>query len=124
MESIRNGALVAVKSGVSLSYGLAKAQERGDLFVEPGAQIYEGMVVGLSSRDLDIEVNICKAKKLTNNRSVGEGVKIQLTPPTILSLEQALDFINEDELLEVTPTSPRIRKKILSTVHRRAAQRK
>ena len=124
MESIRNGALVAVKSGVSLSYGLAKAQERGDLFVEPGAQIYEGMVVGLSSRDLDIEVNICKAKKLTNNRSVGEGVKIQLTPPTILSLEQALDFINEDELLEVTPTSLRIRKKILSTVHRRAAQRK
>lgn len=124
VDSIRNGALIAVKSGVSLSYGLANAQERGDLFVGPGAEIYEGMVVGASSRDIDIEVNICKAKKLTNNRSVGEGVKIQLTPPTSLSLEQALDFINEDELLEVTPKSLRIRKKILPTVHRRVAQRK
>lgn len=124
IDSIRNGALIAVKSGVSLSYGLANAQERGDLFVGPGAQIYEGMIVGVSNRDIDIEVNICKAKKLTNNRSAGEGVSIALTPATILSLEQALDFINEDEFLEVTPTSLRIRKKILSTVKRRAAQRK
>ena len=124
LESIRNGALVAVKSGLSLSYGLANAQERGDIFVGPGTHIYEGMVVGVASRNLDIEVNICKAKKLTNNRSVGEGVKIQLTPPTILTLEQALDFINEDEFLEVTPASLRIRKKILATVKRRVANRK
>ena len=114
---------MAIKPGMSLSYGLANAQERGDLFVGPGTDIYEGMVVGVASRNLDIEVNICKAKKLTNNRSVGEGVKIQLTPPTVLSLEQALDFINEDELLEVTPLSLRIRKKILSTVQRRVANR-
>ena len=123
IDPLRNGALVAVKPGLSLSYGIANAQERGDLFVGPGIGIYEGMVVGVASRNLDIEVNICKVKKLTNNRSVGEGVKIQLTPPTILSLEQALDFINEDELLEVTPLSLRIRKKILSTVQRRVANR-
>ncbi|MBI2464048.1 hypothetical protein HYV57_03765 [Candidatus Peregrinibacteria bacterium] len=123
LESIRNGALVAVKPGLSLSYGIANAQERGDLFVGPGVEIYEGMVVGMASRNLDIEINICKAKKLTNNRSVGEGVKIQLTPPTVLSLEQSLDFINEDELLEVTPLSLRLRKKILSQVLRKVMNR-
>ena len=123
IDSVRNGALVAVKPGLSLSYGIAKAQERGDLFVPPGIEIYEGMIVGVASRNLDIEVNICKAKQLTNNRSVGEGVKIQVTPPTILTLEQSLDFINEDELLEVTPKSLHIRKKILSTTKRRVAKR-
>jgi GTP-binding protein len=123
MDSIRNGALVAVKPGTSLSYGIANAQERGDLFVGSGVEIYEGMVVGVASRNLDIEVNICKAKKLTNNRSVGEGVKIQLTPPTILTLEQSLDFINDDELLEVTPLSLRIRKKVLNTTQRRVVNR-
>ncbi|OGK16325.1 GTP-binding protein TypA [Candidatus Roizmanbacteria bacterium RIFCSPHIGHO2_01_FULL_39_12c] len=124
LESVRNGALVAVKPGTSLSYGIANAQDRGDLFVGPGVEIYEGIVVGVANRNLDIEVNICKAKKLTNNRSVGEGVKIQLTPPTILTLEQSLDFINEDEFLEVTPQSLRIRKKILNTTLRRVANRK
>ena len=123
IDSVRNGALVAVKPGLSLSYGIAKAQERGDLFIGPGVNIYEGMVVGVASRNLDIEVNICKAKQLTNNRSVGEGVKIQLTPPTTLTLEQSLDFINEDELLEVTPLSLRIRKKVLNTTRRRVANR-
>ncbi|MBI4226205.1 translational GTPase TypA [Candidatus Roizmanbacteria bacterium] len=123
LESIRNGVLVAVKPGLSLSYGIANAQERGDLFVGSGVEIYEGMVVGMASRNLDIEVNICKAKKLTNNRSAGEGVKIQLTPPTILSLEQSLDFINEDELLEVTPLSLRLRKKVLSQVLRKVKNR-
>ncbi|OGK09441.1 GTP-binding protein TypA [Candidatus Roizmanbacteria bacterium RIFCSPHIGHO2_01_FULL_35_10] len=124
IESVRNGALVAVKPGQSLPYGITKAQERGDLFVGPGIQIYEGMVVGVASRNLDIEVNISKAKQLTNNRSVGEGVKIQLTPPTTLTLEQSLDFINEDELLEVTPKSLRIRKKVLNTTLRRVENRK
>ncbi len=121
--SIRNGALVAVKSGTSLTYGLVNAQERGDLFVGPGMPIYEGMVVGVANRNMDIEVNVCKAKKLTNNRSAGEGVSAPLTPATILSLEQALDFINEDEMLEVTPNNIRIRKKILSFVQRRVFNR-
>jgi GTP-binding protein len=124
VESIRNGALVAVKSGVSLTYGLVNAQERGSLFVGPGVNIYEGMIVGVANRDIDIEVNVCKAKKLTNNRSAGEGVSVPLEPATILSLEQALDFINEDEILEVTPLSIRVRKKILSFVNRRVDTRK
>ncbi len=121
--SIRNGALVAVKSGTALTYGLVNAQERGDLFVGPGEPIYEGMVVGVANRNMDIEVNVCKAKKLTNNRSAGEGVSAPLTPATILSLEQALDFINDDEMLEVTPKSLRMRKKILSLVQRRVFNR-
>ncbi len=121
--SIRNGALIAVKPGISLSYGLVNAQQRGDLFVGPGVNIYEGMVVGVSSRNIDIDVNVCRGKKLTNNRSVGEGVSIPLTPATILSLEQSLDFINEDEILEITPRNIRIRKKILSFVRRRVAKR-
>lgn len=124
INSIRNGTLVAVKPGVSLSYGLVNAQERGCLFIGPGVNIYEGMIVGISNRNIDIEVNVCKGKKLTNNRSAGEGVSVPLTPPTILNLEQALDFINEDEILEVTPKTIRVRKKILSFVQRRVANRK
>lgn len=124
MENIRNGALIAVKPGVALSYGLANAQERGTLFVGVGAEVYEGMVVGVAARDIDIEVNVCKAKQLTNNRSVGEGVSISVSPHVTLSLEQSLDFINEDEVLEVTPQSIRIRKKILNFTQRRAANRR
>ena len=123
MELKRNGALIASESGISLSYGLANAQERGILFVGPGVLVYEGMVIGVSSREQDIEVNVCKAKQLTNNRSAGEGVNVQLTPPTILSLEQSLDFINDDEVLEVTPQNIRIRKRILSTTKRRVFER-
>lgn len=122
-ESIRNGALVAVKSGVAVTYGLVNAQDRGVLFVSPGEQIYEGMVVGVGTREFDIEVNVCKEKKLTNNRSAGEGVSVPLTPATKLSLEQCLDFIADDEYLEVTPQNLRIRKKILSLVERRVAKR-
>lgn len=121
--SLRNGALVAVKSGLSMTYGLVNAQNRGVLFVAPQMDIYEGMVVGVANRPMDIEVNVCKEKKLTNNRSAGEGVSEALTPPTVLSLEQSLDFINEDEVLEVTPVSIRIRKKILSQSLRRVANR-
>jgi len=123
LESIRNGALVAVKSGEAMTYGLVNAQDRGVLFVSPGDKIYEGMVVGLGNREFDIEINVCKEKKLTNNRSAGEGVSIPLTPATVLTLEQALDFIAEDEYLEVTPLNLRIRKKILSLVQRRVANR-
>jgi GTP-binding protein len=123
MESIRNGALVAVKSGSTLGYGLSNAQERGKLFVSTGVEVYEGMVVGVASREMDIEVNVCKAKQLTNNRSSGEGVNISVEPPTILSLEQSLDFISDDELLEVTPINLRIRKKALTASGRRISNR-
>lgn len=122
-ESLRNGALIAVKPGVSLTYGLVNAQERGTLFIGTGVDVYEGMIVGVASRDLDIEVNVCKAKKLTNNRSAGEGVSESLAPPVKLSLEQYLDFINDDELLEVTPLNLRLRKRYLSTIERRVVNR-
>ncbi len=124
MESLRNGAIVATNSGQSLSYGLVNAQERGTLFVDPGVDIYEGMVVGVASREQDVEVNVCKGKKLTNNRSAGEGVSESLAPATILSLEQCLDFINDDELLEVTPINLRMRKRYLSLTERRVVNRK
>jgi len=123
MESLRNGALVSTKPGTSLTYGLVNAQERGTLFVGIGEEMYEGMVVGVSSREQDIEVNVCKAKQLTNNRSAGEGVSAGLTPATKMSLEQCLDFIAEDELLEVTPISLRMRKKVLSETLRRVTNR-
>lgn len=124
MESIRNGALIATQPGTSLSYGLGNAQERGTLFIGTGVEVYEGMIVGVSSRDLDIELNVCKGKQLTNNRSSGEGVSVILEPPTVLSLEQSLDFINEDELLEVTPKSIRMRKRYLTLTERKVKERK
>ncbi len=123
MGSIRNGALVAVKPGTAVTYGLVNAQQRGTLFVGPGENVYEGMVVGIGNREFDIEVNVCKEKKLTNNRSAGEGVSDPLTPASPLTLEEALDFINDDEMLEVTPVSIRIRKRFLSQVARRVVQR-
>lgn len=118
LDRVRNGALIASEPGVSLTYGLLNAQERGTLFIGPGEKIYEGRVVGLSSREDDIEVNVCKEKKLTNHRSKGEGVKESLEPHTILSLEQCLDFLAEDELLEVTPVALRLRKRYLTQVER------
>ena len=124
MEIARNGSLIAAESGMTLSYGLANAQDRGSMFIGPGVQVYEGMVVGVSTREKDIEINVCKAKQLTNNRSAGEGVSVQLKPPIALSLEQALDFINDDEVLEVTPLNLRIRKRYLSSLQRRLMERK
>lgn len=124
MEITRNGSLISAESGTTLSYGLANAQERGSMFIGPAIPVYEGMVVGVSTREKDIEINVCKAKQLTNNRSAGEGVGIQLTPPITLSLEQALDFINDDEVLEVTPLNLRIRKRYLSSLQRRLMERK
>jgi GTP-binding protein len=119
----RNGALIAWESGTSLSYGLENAQKRGVLFIGPGVKVYEGMVVGLSSRDKDMEINVCKGKKLTNVRSETSDIAIQLVPPVELTLEKALDIVENDELLEVTPKSLRIRKKILNTVKRRVEAR-
>jgi GTP-binding protein len=123
LESLRNGALVATQTGTAASYGLVGAQERGSLFISPGDPVYEGMVVGVASKPMDIEVNAIKEKQLTNNRSSGEGVKESLTSASKLSLEQSLDFIEDDELLEVTPISLRIRKRFLTEADRRVAKR-
>lgn len=124
MDSIRNGSLVAVKPGEAANYAIGKVQERGILFVSHGDKVYEGMVVGAANKSDDIEVNVTKEKKLTNNRSAGEGVSAQITPATKLTLEQSLDFIGEDELLEVTPLSLRVRKKILVFTLRRVHDRR
>ncbi len=121
----KQGSLIAFEAGEAVTYGLFNAQERGALFIGPGEKVYAGMVVGQTGRSEDIEVNVCKKKQLTNTRSSGADEALRLTPPKILSLEQALDFIETDELLEVTPKHLRIRKKILdSTLRKRAAQRK
>ncbi len=118
----KQGSLIAFEGGESVTYGLYNAQERGTLFIGPGEQVYSGMVVGQNPKAEDIELNVCKKKQLTNTRSSGADEALRLTPPRILSLEQALDFIDTDELLEVTPKNLRIRKKILDpTLRKRAA---
>ena len=117
------GSLIAFGSGESITYGLFNAQERGTLFIGPGEQVYGGMVVGQCGKAEDIEVNVCKKKQLTNTRASGSDDALKLTPPKILSLEQALDFIDTDELLEITPKSIRIRKKILDPTLRMRAKR-
>jgi GTP-binding protein len=118
LPRLRNGVLIASESGTALAYGLANAQERGTTFIEPNIQVYEGMIVGLHGKDDDIEINVTKEKKQSNMRSKGEGVSLALTPPTQFSLEQSIDFLEADELLEVTPTSLRLRKKHLSRTDR------
>ena len=115
------GSLIAFESGESITYGLYNAQERGTLFIGPGEKVYSGMVIGQTGRSEDIEINVCKKKQLTNTRSSSADEALRLTPPRILSLEQALDFIDTDELLEVTPTNLRIRKKILDPTMRKRA---
>jgi len=118
LEKLRNGVLIASEPGDILAYGLGNAQERGITFFPPATPVYEGMIVGINSRNDDIEVNVTKEKKQTNMRSKGEGVKLVLTPPTIMSLEQYLDFLEDDELLEVTPKNLRPRKKFLTKIDR------
>ncbi len=121
----KQGSLIAFEAGEAITYGLFNAQERGTLFIGPGEKVYAGMVVGQNGRGEDIELNVCKKKQLTNTRSSSADEALRLTPPKILSLEQALDFIETDELLEVTPKSLRIRKKILDpTMRKRAAFKK
>src|SRR3989344_202740 len=119
VPKMRRGALIASQSGTALAYGLENAQGRGVVFVSPGEVIYEGMVVGVNAKDEDIPVNVCKGKKLTNMRSKSSDGVIQLTPATKFSLEQSLDFLEADELLEITPNSLRLRKKHLSELERR-----
>ena len=118
INTTRNGTLIASEPGTAVTYGLNNAQERGDTFIEPGTQVYEGMIVGINSRLQDIPVNVCKEKKKTNIRSSTSDIAVKLTPPIKLSLEQSIDFINEDELVEITPKSIRLRKKILSHTQR------
>ena len=118
----RMGVLIASETGTAMSYGLSNAQQRGQTFVEPGTMVYEGMIVGLNSRPADLTVNICKEKQKTNVRSSTAEIAVRLEPPVILSLEQSLDFINNDELVEVTPQSIRLRKRYL-TQHERGRMR-
>ncbi len=121
----QTGSIIAFESGVSITYGLFNAQERGILFIGPGEKVYSGMVVGQSPKTEDIEVNVCKTKKLTNTRASGSDEALKLVPKKVMSLEQCLEFIDTDELLEVTPKSLRIRKRILdSTLRKRAGIKK
>ena len=118
----KQGSLIAFEAGEAITYGLFNAQERGALFIGPGEKVYAGMVIGQTGKSEDIEVNVCKKKQLTNTRSSSADEALKLTPPRVLSLEQCLEFIDTDELLEITPKSLRIRKKILDpTLRKRAA---
>ena len=116
------GSLVAFEDGESIAYGLYNAQDRGELFIGAGVKVYQGMVVGRNSRADDMEVNVCKRKALTNMRSSSADEALRLVPPINMSLEQCIEFIASDELLEVTPTSLRIRKKILDSQLRKKAR--
>lgn len=115
----KQGSLIAFENGEAITYGLFNAQERGTLFIGPGEKVYSGMVIGENGRGEDIELNVCKKKQLTNTRSSSADEALRLTPPKVLSLEQSLEFIDTDELLEVTPNSLRIRKKILDPLLRK-----
>ena len=118
IRSRNRGALVAWEAGESVTYGLYNAQERGTLFIGPGVPVYEGMIVGECSRNEDIVINVCKKKHVTNMRASGSDEALRLVPPRIMTLEQCLEFIEDDELVEVTPLSVRLRKKILNTEQR------
>ena len=119
----KTGSLIAYETGESITYGLYNAQERGVLFIGPGTKVYSGMIIGQNAKAEDIEVNVCKRKQLTNTRASGADDALRLSPPRVLSLEQALEFIETDELLEVTPKNLRIRKKILDPTQRLRSRR-
>ena len=111
--------MISIDTGTAIAYSMDKLQDRGEFFVHPGDEIYEGQVVGESSRSDDIGINICKTKKLTNVRASGTDDKAALSPPIVFSLEEALEYIQEDELVEVTPKSIRLRKIYLTEVDRK-----
>ena len=117
------GTIVAFENGKSVTYGLYNAQDKGELFIGPGVEVYEGMIVGLNSRGEDLAINVCKEKHLTNTRASGSDDALRLVPPIQMSLEKAIEFIQDDELVEVTPKSIRLRKKILDTKERERANR-
>lgn len=124
IASRTRGVLVAFEQGTSITYGLYNAQERGELFIGPGVEVYEGMIVGINSRNEDIAINVCKEKHLTNTRASGSDDALRLVPPIQMSLEQAIEFIAEDELVEVTPKNIRLRKKILDSKTRERQARR
>ena len=115
------GSLIAFEAGESVTYGLYNAQERGTLFIGAGVPVYEGMIVGQSPKEEDLVVNICKKKHLTNTRASGSDDALRLIPPKVMSLEQAIEFIKDDELIEVTPENIRMRKRILDKTQRMKA---
>lgn len=123
LVGLRNGALIAAETGSSTAYALANAEARGELYIGPGVEVYAGQIVGLNKRKEDLEINVCKGKQLTNMRSKSSDGAIQLTPYTEMSLEQCLDFIENDELLEVTPKNLRLRKAELDPIKRKRAKR-
>ena len=122
MSTREHGSLVAFEPGTTTAFALENAQLRGIMFVGPGVEVYEGMVIGEQPREGDIAVNVAKKKHLTNIRSSNADIAVQLTPPVIMSLDECIEYISEDELLEVTPKSLRIRKKILGTEDRHKAR--
>ncbi len=122
LPRLRNGVLISFETGVSTPYSLQNAESRGTIFIGPAENVYAGQIIGLNSRGDDLEINVCKAKHLTNMRSSSSDGVVQLTPPTILSLEQSLDFIENDELLEVTPSSLRLRKRELDPIKRKRSK--
>ena len=121
MNYRHQGSIIAFETGESITYGLFNAQERGTLFIGPGARVYQGEVIGETGHAEDVEVNVCKTKKLTNTRASGSDDALHLVAPKVMSLEQAMDFIDTDELLEITPKNIRIRKKILDPRLRKRA---
>ena len=124
IQARTRGVLVAFEQGTSITYGLYNAQLRGELFIGPGVEVYEGMIVGINSRNEDISINVCKEKHLTNTRASGSDDALRLVPPVQLSLEKAIEFIAEDELVEVTPKNIRLRKVILNNKDREKAARR
>ena len=118
-----NGALIAQEPGTTMAYALNNLEDRGILFVPPATEVYEGMIIGMNSRREDMTVNACKNKKLTNTRASGSDDAVKLTPPKVFSLEEALEFIEDDELVEVTPDAIRLRKRILNEGDRRRANK-
>jgi GTP-binding protein len=123
LQQLRSGVLIAFEAGVTTPYSLQNAEARGTTFVGPAVKVYAGQIVGLNARQEDMEINVCKAKHLTNMRSSSSDGVVQLTPPVIFSLEECLDFIENDELLEVTPKSLRLRKRELDPSKRKRANK-
>jgi len=123
IQARTRGTIVAFEPGKSITYGLYNAQDKGDLFIGPGVEVYEGMIVGLNSRPEDLAINVCKEKHLTNTRASGSDEALRLVPPIQMSLEAAIEFIQDDELVEVTPKNIRLRKKILNNKDRERAAR-
>ena len=124
VAKMRNGVIIASESGTATAYSLESIQKRGSTFIPAGEAVYEGQIIGVNKKQEDMEMNIAKGKKLTNMRASGADFGIQLTPPVELSLEQSLDFLEDDELLEVTPKSLRLRKRYLNKNDRNKARRK